>query len=152
MKYRYSILFTLSLFFFILGHAQDLYAQSSVKPRTIITTDGESDDKCSFVRFLLYTSDFDVEGLVYTNSMWHLKGNGTQWMHDFIDEYAKVRDNLLVHQNGYPTAEFLKSRIYTGQIEEVGVASIGEGKDTPGSDRIVEVLLDDDPRPMWLQA
>lgn len=127
-------------------------AQEVVKPRTIVTTDGESDDKCSFVRFLLYTTDFDVEGLIYTNSMWHLKGNGTKWMHDFIDEYSKVYDNLKVHHPGYPTADFLKSRLYVGQIEEVGLASIGEGKDTPGSDRIVEVLLDDDPRPVWLQA
>jgi hypothetical protein len=152
MKYHYSIMFTVSVVFLILGLTQDLYAQYSVKPRTIVTTDGESDDKCSFVRFLLYTNDFDVEGLIYTNSMWHLKGNGTQWMHDFIDEYAKVRDNLLVHQKDYPTAEFLKSRLYAGQLEEVGLASVGEGKDTPGSDRIVEVLLDDDPRPVWLQA
>lgn len=127
-------------------------AQEVVKPRTIVTTDGESDDKCSFVRFLLYTTDYDVEGLIYTNSMWHLKGNGTQWMHDYINEYAKVYDNLSVHHPGYPTADFLKSRLYVGQMDEVGLASVGEGKDTPGSDRIVEVLLDDDPRPVWLQA
>jgi inosine-uridine nucleoside N-ribohydrolase len=44
------------------------------RPRIIVTTDGESDDKCSFVRFLLYTTDFDVEGLIYTNSKWHLEG------------------------------------------------------------------------------
>lgn len=127
-------------------------AQENLKPRTIVTTDGESDDKCSFVRLLLYTSDFDVEGLIYTNSMWHLKGNGTQWMHDFIDEYAKVHDNLLVHHPGFPAAGVLKSKLYVGQMDEVGLASVGEGKDTPGSDRIVEVLLDDDPRPVWLQA
>jgi hypothetical protein len=30
--------------------------------------------------------------------------------------------------------------------------AIGENMDTPGSDRIVEVLLDNDPRPVWLQA
>jgi hypothetical protein len=122
------------------------------KPRIIVTTDGESDDKCSFVRFLLYTTDFDIAGLIYTNSKWHPKGNGTQWMHDFIDEYAKVHGNLLVHHPDYPAPEQLKSLIYVGQMDEVGEAGVGESKDTPGSDRIVEVLLDDDPRPVWLQA
>lgn len=122
------------------------------RPRTIITTDGESDDKCSFVRFLLYTTDFDIAGLIYTNSRWHPKGNGTRWMHDFIDEYAKVHSNLLVHHPDYPTPEHLKSLIYVGQMDRVGKAGVGEGQDTPGSDRIVEVLLDDDPRPVWLQA
>jgi hypothetical protein len=95
--------------------AQIIYSlkleDSRKRPRIIVTTDGESDDKCSFVRFLLYTTDFDIEGLIYTNSKWHLKGNGTSWMHDFIDQYAKVRDNLLVHHPGYPSAERLKSLI-----------------------------------------
>ncbi len=141
-----------AIVFQLLSYSFVANAQENSKPRTIVTTDGESDDKCSFVRFLLYTTDFDVEGLIYTNSMWHLKGNGTQWMHDFIDEYAKVHDNLLVHHPEYPMADFLKSKLYVGQMDEVGLASVGEGKDTPGSDRIVEVLLDDDPRPVWLQA
>lgn len=130
------------------------YAQKNApeRVRTIVTTDGESDDKCSFVRFLLYTTDFDIEGLIYTNSKWHLKGNGTQWMHDFIDAYAKDLPNLRVHHPDYPDPDYLKSKIYVGQMEEVGRAAVGEGKDTPGSDRIVEVLLDNDPRPVWLQA
>jgi len=122
------------------------------RPRIIVTTDGETDDKASFVRFLLYTTDFDIEALIYTNSMWHLQGNGTQWMHDFIDVYAEVYDNLKTHHPDYPTPEFLKSKIFVGQLEQVGRAAVGEGWDTPGSDKIVEVLLDDDPRPVWLQA
>ncbi|MBN2742852.1 MAG: DUF1593 domain-containing protein [Marinilabiliaceae bacterium] len=122
------------------------------KPRVIVTTDGESDDKASFVRFLLYASDYDIEALIYTNSKWHLKGNGTEWMHNFVDIYEKVYPNLHVHHSGYPTPDFLKSRIYVGQMEQVGRIAVGEGFDTPGSDRIVEVLLDDDLRPVWLQA
>ena len=126
--------------------------ETSEKPRVIVTTDGETDDKASFVRFLLYTTDFDIEALIYTNSMWHLEGNGTEWMHEFIDAYAGVYDNLIVHHPDYPTPAFLKSKIYVGQMEQVGRAAVGEGWDTPGSDKIVEVLLDEDPRPVWLQA
>lgn len=31
------------------------------KPRVIVTTDGEIDDACSMVRFLLYANKFEVE-------------------------------------------------------------------------------------------
>jgi hypothetical protein len=125
---------------------------TSAKPRIIVTTDGETDDKASFLRFLLYTTDFDIEALIYTNSKWHPQGNGTQWMHDMIDEYAKVYPNLKIHHSDFPAPDYLKSKIYVGQLEEIGRASVGEGWDTPGSNRIVEVLLDDDARPVWLQA
>lgn len=122
------------------------------KPRIIVTTDGEIDDKTSFVRFLLYTNDFDIEGLIYTNSRWHPRGNGTRWMHDLVDVYEEVWENLKVHHPDFPAPDQLRSLIYVGQNDHVGSAGVGEGMDTPGSDRIVEILLDDDPRPVWLQA
>lgn len=122
------------------------------RPRVIVTTDGETDDRASFVRFLLYTTDFDIEALVYTNSKWHPQGQGTQWMHDIIEKYAQVYDNLIVHDPAFPSPEHLKSLIYVGQLEQVGLAAVGDEWDTPGTDRIVEVLLDNDPRPVWLQA
>ena len=122
------------------------------KPRVIVTTDGELDDKNSFSRFLLYVNDFDVEGLIYANSVWHPKGNGTTWMRDQIDEYAKVFNNLRQHDSEYPTPTSLKAVLKEGNLEEFGMEGIGAGKDTPGSNHIVSVLLDDDPRPVWLQA
>ena len=45
-------------------------------PRTIVTTDGENDDFNSFMRLLYYTNDIDVEGLVYSSSVHHWKGDG----------------------------------------------------------------------------
>ena len=38
------------------------------KPRVIATTDGEVDDRSSMIRFLLYSCDFDVVGIVQVNS------------------------------------------------------------------------------------
>ena len=35
------------------------------KPRIIATTDGEIDDRCSMVRFLLYANEWDIEGIIY---------------------------------------------------------------------------------------
>lgn len=51
------------------------------KPRIVITTDPELDDSNSRVRFLLYSTDFQVEGLVYASSQFHWKGDGkgTRW-------------------------------------------------------------------------
>ena len=46
------------------------------KVRTVVTTDGEVDDMDSFIRFLLYANEFKLEGLVYTSSQWHWKGDG----------------------------------------------------------------------------
>ncbi|HAZ25851.1 MAG TPA: hypothetical protein DCY95_15740, partial [Algoriphagus sp.] len=46
------------------------------KPRTIVTTDGEIDDVDSFIRMLLYANEFRIEGLIYSSSMWHYKGDG----------------------------------------------------------------------------
>lgn len=38
------------------------FATTRVKPRVIVTTDGEIDDMCSMVRFLMYANEFQVEG------------------------------------------------------------------------------------------
>jgi len=51
------------------------------KPRIIITADPELDDNNSLIRFLLYSTDFRVEGLIYASSQFHWKGDGkgTTW-------------------------------------------------------------------------
>ena len=37
------------------------------KPRVIITADAELDDSNSLIRFLLFSTDYKVEGLIYTS-------------------------------------------------------------------------------------
>ena len=147
--------------------------QSAAKPRVIVTSDGEVDDVDSFIRFLLYSNEFDIEGLVYSSSQWHYAGDGqgtlftsempstakrygertdlrwpgTQWMEEHIGRYAEVYDNLLLHDPGYPSPDHLLSLIRVGNIEFEGEMA----KDTEGSDLIKQVLLDDDPAPVYLQ-
>jgi hypothetical protein len=48
------------------------------KPRIIATTDGEGDDKDSMVRFLLYSCDFDVVGIVENNSIFQGSGHSRE--------------------------------------------------------------------------
>lgn len=57
----------------VLGESCVLMA--SDKPRVILTTDGEIDDECSMVRFLLYTNEFDVEGIIASSSQYHWRGH-----------------------------------------------------------------------------
>jgi hypothetical protein len=122
-----------------------------VRPRVIVNTDGEIDDRCSMVRFLLYANEFRVEGLINTSSRFHWLGqtwSGVEWINAQIGMYARVYDSLRRHADGYPTPEELRSKLYVGNITSAGEME----KDTPGADRIVRVLLDDKPGPVYLQA
>ena len=47
-----------------------------IRPRTIVTTDGEVDDYDSFIRLLLYSNEMDLQGIVYSASQWHWAGDG----------------------------------------------------------------------------
>ncbi|UCG89350.1 MAG: DUF1593 domain-containing protein [Gemmatimonadota bacterium] len=149
-------------------------AQATAKPRIIVTSDGEVDDVDSFIRLLLYANEFDIEGLVYSSSQWHYAGDGkgtlftsempftarrygertelrwsgTQWMQEHIGRYAEVYDNLLVHEPGYPSPDSLLSLIRVGNIEFEGEME----KDTEGSELIKQILLDENPAPVYLQA
>ena len=148
------------------------------KPRVVVTTDPELDDSNSLIRYLLYSTDFRTEGLVYASSQFHWKGDGTgkkwfvagreytrfglnlcpceswrwapgeRFIDDAVDIYAQVYPNLRVHNSDYPTPAELRSKIRWGNVEFDGDIS----KDTPGSDLIRDLLLDDDPEPIYLLA
>ena len=87
------------------------------KPRIIVLTDiaNEPDDQMSLVRFLVYSNQFDVEGLVATTSTWMRNRVRPDVIHSVIDAYAEVRPNLLKHQPGFPEAAALKALVVSGQ-------------------------------------
>lgn len=148
------------------------------KPRVVVTADPELDDSNSLVRYLLYSTDFRTEGLIYDSSGFHWKGDGTgrkwsvpnreyfrfglnlcpceswrwapneRFIDDAVDAYAQVYPNLRVHDPSYPTPTELRSKIQWGNVEFDGDIS----KDSPGSDLIKSLLLDDEPGPVYLLA
>jgi hypothetical protein len=121
------------------------------RPRIIATTDGEIDDRCSMVRFLLYANEWDIEGIIYCSSKFHWVGHnwdGTDWIHEDIAKYATFYDTLKTHAPDFPTPQELLDKVFVGNIRDVGAMD----RDTPGSDRIAEVLLDRKPGPVYLQA
>ena len=132
------------------GNQTDRTAEA--RERVIVTSDGEIDDECSMVRFLLYINEWDVEGIVTSSSQYHWHGHrwaGDDWVEPYLDAYAEVYPGLVQHDPGYPSPEYLAERTFLGNVETEGeMDSI-----TPGSEHIARVLLDEsDDRPIWLQA
>lgn len=122
------------------------------RTRVIVTTDGEIDDECSLVRFLLYANEWDIEGIITSSSQYHWHGHkwaGDDWMEPTLKAYEEVYPNLVKHDKNYPSPEYLRSHSFLGNVEVEGeMDSI-----TAGSQHIVSVLLDEtDNRPIWLQA
>jgi hypothetical protein len=128
------------------------------KARTVITTDGEVDDRNSVIRALLYANNMDIAGIVLTSSMYHYAGNGddvepfrwtgTEWLGQFLDAYEEVYPNLKAQDDAYPTAEYLRSVTKIGNITNKGEME----EVTEGSEFLKELFLDDDPRTLWVQT
>jgi len=128
-----AALVTISPFAPILAQRPDAPA----RPRVVITADPELDDSNTLIRALLYSTDFDIEGLVYASSQFHWRGDGrgtTQYIpgreytrppltlgpqsswrwapderfiEDLVEAYGKVYPNLKVHHAGYPAPAVL---------------------------------------------
>ena len=121
--------------------------------RMIVLTDIEADpdDTQSLVRLFLYANEIDLKGLVATTSV-HRKSNpAPESIHALVSTYARVQPNLLRHDPRYPDATFLDGLITTGS-PEYGMAGVGPGKDSAGSARIIQLLGNDDPRPLWISV
>ncbi len=127
---------------------------ASEKPRIVILSDisghDEPDDYQSFIRFLLYSNEFDVEGIIGTGSVFGPDRGDIEHFNTIIDAYGEIRNNLLLHKEGFPAVDELKSVVRSGQRGTIGMAGVGNGKNTPGSDLIIEALLRDDSRPLWV--
>lgn len=126
-------------------------AGSPPRPRVVVLTDisNEPDDEESLVRYLVYANQFDTEALIATTSI-HLKeGLRPELIRRQLAAYAKVLPNLRVHAPGYPDAAALEKRVASGQ-PGYGMAAVGDGKTTPGSELLTRVVDRADPRPVWV--
>ncbi len=124
---------------------------ASERPRVIVLTDisNEPDDEESLVRFLVYSNEFEVEGLIATTSVW-LRGEvRPDLIRRQIEAYAQVRENLLVHAPGYPAVKHLLNVTKAG-IPEFGMEGVGPGKNSEGSRHIQHIVDRADSRPVWI--
>ena len=145
---KYLLGTLLSVFLFGFG-AQ---AQNPEKLRVLVLTDieNEPDDAMSLVRFLTYSNQWEVEGLIATTSV-HQKEKIATWrIFEILDAYAGVRDNLLLHEPGYPSAEYLRSVTKEGR-PAYGMSAVGEGMDSEGSEWLIRAV-DRSEQPLWVLA
>lgn len=126
-------------------------AQRAEKPRVIVLTDieNEPDDAESLVRFLVYANQFDVEGLIATTSTHMRERVSPGRIRQIVSAYGKVQPNLLRHEPGYPTAQKLLSLVSEGK-PVFGMAAVGKGMDSPGSEALIAAVDRADPRPVWV--
>ncbi|MFC1574302.1 nucleoside hydrolase-like domain-containing protein [Candidatus Latescibacterota bacterium] len=123
------------------------------KQRVIVLTDitNEPDDQESLVRFLVYANEYDVEGLIATTSIWLQNKVCPEKIIELIGAYGKVQNNLLKHAPGFPSEEQLFS-VVREHLPVYGMSGVGEGKSSSGSRHIIEVVDNDDPRPVWISV
>lgn len=121
------------------------------KPRVLVLTDveNEPDDAQSLVRFLIYANQWDIEGLVATTSV-HLKNQTAAWrIREIVEAYCQVRDNLELHEPGFPDGQKLLALIKEG-LPVYGMEGVGPGKESEGSELLINAVDKDDPRPLWV--
>ncbi|NKB66208.1 MAG: DUF1593 domain-containing protein [Candidatus Latescibacteria bacterium] len=121
------------------------------KTRLLILTDisNEPDDEQSLVRLLHYANEFDLEGLIATTSVWLKNTIRPERITERIEAYGQIRDNLLKHAPDYPSADYLHGITKKGSTH-FGMDGVGAGQDSEGSDHIIAVVDQLDPRPLWI--
>jgi len=124
--------------------------------RIFVTTDlgGDPDDDQSMVHLLVAANEFDIEGLVL--GLGWLNAIDEQLkparMNAIFDAYEQVLPNLKTHGgDGYPSADYLRSKFAFGQ-PRAKMSAVGNGKDSAGSNLLIEAIDKDDSRPLWINA
>ncbi|QEG00463.1 hypothetical protein Mal15_45330 [Stieleria maiorica] len=144
----------------------------TLKPRVLVLTDisaWETDDHESLIRFLAHADLFEIEGLVITTgySIKTLEKSPERGFIDIargvVDAYDRDLPNLMKRSSqsgqaaddarqsiGYwPSADYLRERTVLGSLNR-GKAFIGDNNDSPGSDLIIRLADQHDPRPLWI--
>ena len=70
-------------------------------------------------------------------------------MKEIVEAYGKVKANLIKHEEGFPTAEYLLSRIKSG-LPKYGMTAVGQGNDSEGSEWLIKMVDKEDERPVWV--
>ena len=150
-------------------------AEQTLKPRLVVCTDiapadVEPDDMESMVRLMAYADLFEVEALI-TSVGWNCDPYPKEWaeyLQRVIEAYRKDVPKLMKRSGqttflpiseeeksqiiGYwPSADYMKSRAVMGS-ERGGIKVIGEGNDSPGSELLIRLADEDDPRPIYVAA
>src|SRR5262245_13133704 len=114
--------------------------------RVIIETDagGDPDDEQSLVRFLLYTNEWDVEGIIANRAQARDGENlnpertGLGVVRRLVRAYGECYPKLVQHDAKYPKPDVLLARTVRGYEDSV-----------EGVNLILAAADRSDPRPLW---
>lgn len=128
-------------------------AAPAEKSRVFVLTDiaNEPDDEESFVRFLLYSNEFDVEGMAATTSTWLKDRVYPERLVERVEAYGQVLANLRKHDSAYPDLSYLRARISAGPAV-YGMRGVGSGRDSAASEALIAAVDRPDPRPLWVSV
>ena len=146
-----------------------------LKPRLVVCTDiapadVEPDDMESMVRLMAYADMFEIEALI-TSVGWNCDPYPKEWsqyLTRVIKAYGIDVPKLMKRsgqkkflswkkENGsqrigyWPSAAYIMSRAVMGSMNG-GIRSIGENNDSPGSELLIQLADEDDPRPIYVAA
>ncbi len=124
-------------------------------------TNSDPDDVQSMVRFLFYSNEFDVEGLIASAGTYGMVAEKKNIL-AVLAEYDKVDENLRKHDPDYPIADTLRSVTYEGLGNNHNISIkwgsrkqpwsdiIGSGRDSEASNAIIAAADKPDPRPIYI--
>lgn len=122
--------------------------KTSERYRILVSTDiggTDPDDNQSMAHLLMYSNEFDLEGLVSSPSF----GSGsTSEIFRMIDVYEQDLPKLKLHEPGLMEPDALRQLVKQGRTEEL--PPCGYGEPTEGSEWIVKQAHKDDPRPLYV--
>ncbi|QDV47332.1 hypothetical protein Enr13x_72410 [Stieleria neptunia] len=136
-------LFLIALLVGFVADALPDASSADERPRLFVLTDigGDPDDQQSLVRLMVYSNEFQIEGLVASASgtpgELKVATTRTDLIRNTVSAYGKVRRNLVRHAQGWPETESLLNVIKSGNPQR-GRQNIGEGHDTEGSALLIE--------------
>ena len=114
--------------------------------------ENEPDDSQTMVKLMMYSNEIDIEGLIAVTSRWLQNRVFPESIVDRVLAYGEVRSNLAKHAQGWPTVEYLMSKIGSGVVcsSGYGMEAVGDGKSTDGSNLIVSAVDRQDSRPVYV--
>ncbi|WP_282136701.1 nucleoside hydrolase-like domain-containing protein [Seonamhaeicola maritimus] len=130
------------------------------RQRLVVLADmgNEPDEMQQIIHLMTCSNEFDIEGLIAVTGKYLRPGSHLgeyHWMlhpelyMEIIDAYEKVYENLKIHDSNYPEPQELRNVVASGQTE-YGIADVGKGKSSEGSEMIIKIVEKDDERPVWI--
>ena len=136
-----------------------LILEANDNQRLIVLADmgNEPDEVQQMAHLITCSNEVDIEGLIAVTGKYlrpeseeeYRRVTHPELFHEIIDAYESDLPSLKEHASGWPDPSGLRKVVCSGQAG-YGIADVGEGKSSQGSELIIHAVSRDDPRPVWI--